>query len=254
MDYITPSEARSMSGLRLALTRGVPGPYSMSARSIFDLRNVPYVAVEQIGASDNPELKAWTGHRNAPVAMYNDESPRAGWLDILHLAQRLGSGPSLLPQDIKSRMLMFGLTNELIGESGLTWQLRLVMLGAGGPERAAQAAQQNPMYADYGYSESARQKALSKAQSILEAFTGHVRQQHTAGSDYLIGDTLTALDVYWAYFSQIVAPLPDAQCPTPKGLRKSYEYCGQALGGVDDLLVTRRDWMFAHHLQLPLTF
>ena len=128
-----------MPGLRLALTCHAPAPYSMSAKAIFALKQVPYVAVAQIGASENETLQAWTGHRNAPVAVYNEEAPRAGWLEILNLAERLGTGPALVPQDIELRMQMVGLTNELIGENGLIWNMRLLMLGLGGPERAAQA-------------------------------------------------------------------------------------------------------------------
>ncbi|TNF78810.1 MAG: hypothetical protein EP301_14365 [Gammaproteobacteria bacterium] len=64
------------------LTRGVPGPYSMSAHAVFDLRGVPYLAVEQIGGGANEDLVEWTRHRNAPIAVYADEPPRTGWLEM----------------------------------------------------------------------------------------------------------------------------------------------------------------------------
>lgn len=254
MEYVEPSIARTLPGLRLALTVGMPAPYSMSARSVFDLRGVAYIPVAQQGAGQNAELKDWTGHRNAPVAVYEDEAPRTGWLEILNLAERLGSGPSLVPDDLQQRMLMIGLTNEVIGQNGLVWNMRLIMLGLGGPERAAQEAQRNPMYADYGYSEQAREAAFAKCRSILDWFTAHVREQQQQGSNYLIGDTLTALDIYWAYFSQILCTLPDEQCPMPRGLRKSYDLCAEAMGDIDPRLIEQRDWIYANHLQLPLTF
>lgn len=251
MDYVTPEEARSMDGLRLALTAGVPAPYSMSARSIFDLKNVPYVPVLQQGGGANEALVAWTSHRNAPVAVYNNEAPRIGWLEILNLAERLGSGSSLLPADIEDRMRMVGLTNELIGENGMVWQLRIVMLGLGGPERAAKEAQRNPMYADYGYTEEAREPAIEKARLILERFTEHALAQE---GPYLVGGKLSALDVYWVYFSQILKTLPEEQCPTPAGLKKSYDLCGEAMGGCAPELIDKRDWILANHLALPMTF
>ena len=254
MEYVEPNVARTMPGLRLALTVGVPAPYSLSARSILDLRNVSYVPVAQKPAAENPDLVAWTGHRNAPVAVYNDEAPRAGWLDILNLAQRLGSGPSLLPEAIDKRMQMVALTNELIGENGLVWNMRLIMLGLAGPERAADAAKVNPMYAQYGYSEAARDDALSKSKAIMAYFTDHVRTQLDAGSSYLIGSSLSALDVYWAYFSQLLRTLSDEQCPMPRGLRKSYDMSADVLGGVDPALITQRDYIFSKHLKLPLEF
>ena len=112
MKYLTVAEAQPLTGLRLALTQGVPGPWSEAAKAVFKLRNVPFTAVAQEGGGENPELVAWTKHRNAPVAMYNDESPRVRWLELVELAQRLGSGPDLLPQDINLRMQVVGLVNE----------------------------------------------------------------------------------------------------------------------------------------------
>ncbi len=254
MDYVDPVEARDLPGLRLALTTGVPAPYSMSARAVFDLKGVPYVPVAQRPAAPNEDLLAWTRHRNAPVAVYGDESPRVGWLEILYLAERLGSGPSLIPADIGQRMTMIALTNELIGENGFVWNLRLVMLGLGGPERAAREAQTNPMYAQYGYSERARGQALGKARQILDAFTDHVRAQGVAGSRYLVGNELSALDVYWAYFSQLLCTLPEEVCPMPAGLRKAYDMSGEAVGNFDPVLLEQRDWIFENHLPLPMDF
>ena len=254
MDYIEPADARHLPGLRLALTAGVPAPYSMSAKAILDLKRVPYVAVAQRGGAANDELVAWTRHRNAPVAVYNDEAPRVGWLEILNLAERLGAGPALIPSDLRERMTMIGLANELIGENGFVWHMRLIMLGLGGPERAEQAAQSNPMYADYGYSEAAKDKALDAARLILDAFATHAKNQLAAGSRYLIGDSLSALDVYWAYFSLMLRTLPEAQCPMPAGLRKAYDMSGEAIGGCDPRLLKQRDWILQNHLPLPMDF
>ena len=144
MNYVEPVVAREMAGLRLALTAHAPAPYGLSARAILDHHGVSYVPVVQVGAGKNEDLVSWTGHRNAPVAVYNDEAPRVGWLEILNLAERLGSGPSLFPSDINDRMLMVGLSNELIGENGFIWSQRLVMLGLVGPERAAGGAPPKP--------------------------------------------------------------------------------------------------------------
>jgi hypothetical protein len=254
MDYLEPADARDLPGLRLALTADAPAPYSMSARAIFDLKGVAYLPVAQRGGAQNEALVAWTRHRNAPVAIYNDEPPRVGWLDILNLAERLGQGPALVPAGINDRMTMIGLTNELIGENGFVWNMRLIMLGLGGPERSARAALSNPMYAEYGYSETARSQALDHARILLDTFAAHARAQRAAGSPYLIAGALSALDVYWAYFSQILSTLPESQCPMPAGLRRSYDLSGEALGGCDPILVEQRDWIFAQHLSLPMEF
>ena len=251
MEYVKPEEAQGMSGLRLALTAGVPAPYSMSAKAIFDHHGVSYVPVEQVGGGANTALLEWTKHRNAPVAVYNSEAPRIGWLEILNLAERLGSGPSLVPDSISDRQRMVGLTNELIGENGWVWNMRLVMLGLGGPERAAKAAESNPMYADYGYNESAREVALDRATQVLEVFTEAVR---ASNGEYLFGDRLSALDIYWVFFSNILKTFPEEACPMPSGLRKAYDYSGAALGDYDEILIKQRDFIVAQHIKLPLSF
>ena len=47
----------------------------------------------------NDDLFAWTGMRNAPIAVLDDEPPQSTWHEILLLAERVGSGPSLMPTD-----------------------------------------------------------------------------------------------------------------------------------------------------------
>ena len=250
MDYVDPAEAETLVGLRLALTARLPAPYSMSAKAIFDLKQVPYIPVVQKGGGANDALVAWTGHRNAPIAVYESEAPRVGWLEILHLAERLGHGPSLLPTALADRMQMVALTSELIGENGFIWNLRLIMLGLGGIEAAASAAKKNPMYADYGYSEVNRVAATQRCREFLEYFTEYARGQ----SHYLVADKLSALDVYWVYFSQLLKTLPAEISPTPAGLRKSYDMGSELLGGCESFLIEKRDWILANHLSTPLEF
>ena len=98
MDYVAISEARIKSGLRLVMNKGVPGPWSQAAKYVFETKSIPYVAVAQLGGTMNNELYDWTGHRNAPIAVYDDEPPRIGWQEIIMLAERLTSVPTLLPK------------------------------------------------------------------------------------------------------------------------------------------------------------
>lgn len=255
MDYLEPEQGRDLEGMRLALTRDVPAPYSMSARAIFDHHKIDFHAIAQKGGGTNDSLVEWTRHRNAPIALYNDESPRTGWLDILNLAERLGKGPSLVPDNIDDRMTMMALTNELIGENGLVWQMRILMLGLGGPERAAKEASRNPMYQDYGYSEEAKAGATERAQSILLKVSNQLSQQYEEDeSAFFVSSHLTALDIYWVYFSQLINTLPEETCPTPGYLRKSYDAAGAILGGCDPLLISHRDRILENHLACPMTF
>jgi len=60
----------------------------------------------------------------------------------LNLAERLAPNPPLIPGDVDGRARMFGLANELLGENGLVWVKRLLMVD--GPPKALPA--DDPIY------------------------------------------------------------------------------------------------------------
>ena len=253
MEYLSIEQARELHGLRLVLSRGVPGPWGEAAKALFRLRQVAFTPVEQIPGADNAELVAWTGHRNAPIALYENEAPRVRWLEILDLAQRLGSGQSLVPEEISERMFMVGLINEIAGEGGLAWNARLLMFDAGvkaqGPEAAG-----NPMYAEYQYDPGAIEASKTRIEGFLAYLAQHIKAQRDLGSRYLVGDGFTAADVYWAYFSNMLETLPPEQCPAPDGLRRVWGVLAASIVGYDPVLIEQRDAVFAAHLQLPMEF
>ena len=253
MEYLTIEEAREQSGLRLVLTRGVPGPWSEAAKAIFTLRNVDYVPVQQLAGGHNPELVEWTRHRNAPIALYDNEAPRVRCLELLDLAERLGSGPSLVPEDRHDRMFMLGLINEIAGEGGMAWNARVLMFHAGivvqGPEAA-----KNPMYADYRYDAEAIAANTAKIEGFLDYLASHIKAQHGKGSHFLVAGQLSAADVYWAYFSNMLEILPPEQCPVPDGPRDVWGVLAQSISGYDPVLIEQRNKIFADHLVLPLDF
>jgi len=250
MDYLEVAEASHLPGLRLALTAGVPGPWSESAKALFRHHQVPFHAVRQVGGGDNPDLVTWTGHRNAPVAVYEDEAPRVRWLELLDLAERLGKGASLYPQLRADRIEMVGLVNEIAGEHGLAWNARLFMLDAS-YQAQGEKAYRNPMLKDYGYAPEAVAAAKQEVADLLGWLADRMQQR---GSHYLVADQFTAADIYWAYFSNLVQPQAHEVNPMPDFLRKSYSLAAQLLGEPDPILIEARDWVFEHHLELPLDF
>ncbi len=254
MEYVDVATARNLPGLRLVLTRGVPGPWSEAAKAVFHYKNIEFTPVAQIGGQENPELVEWTRHRNAPVAVYEDEPPRASWLEILYLAERLEPKAPLLPADIEARIRMIGLLNEVAGQQGMAWHGRLLMLdavAANAPDNGAD----NPMIRDYGYSREAAARAPERIDAIVRVLADQLHDQIDAGSHYFIGDALTALDIYWAYFSQLLRPLPPEQNPMPNFLRKSWSLMADAmLRPPDPILFQHRDYVFEHYLRLPLEF
>jgi glutathione S-transferase len=259
IDYITPAEARNRNGLRLVLTGGVPGPWGEAAKSVFYARNVSYQAVLQIPGETDEDLEAWTGASNAPAAVYNDEAPCSRWEQILYLAERLGSGPSLVPDEVDLRVEMHGLAQEICGEQGFGWSCRLAML-----EPVMQGDTSDPAVAStavlarkYGYREDAVGQAGPRVKGIMQMLARRLARQKAAGSDYLVGNALTAADIYWATFAALVKPLPDDFCPMPANLRAMYTNnpppIADAVDALPELFV-HRDLIYEKYLTLPMEF
>ena len=82
--YIDVEEATKRQGLRMVVVGDVPSPWGEAAKGIFHLKGIEWAAVRLV--YDSEPLMQWAGQRSGPVAMYNDEPPRAGWAEILMLA------------------------------------------------------------------------------------------------------------------------------------------------------------------------
>ena len=258
MDYASVDDAQAASGLRLALTGGVPGPWSEAAKGVFHVRKVDYLPVFQEAGAANEALRAWTGHRNAPTAMYNDEAARVSPLDMINLAERLGSGPSLVPDNIDQRITMFGLLNEISGENGFAWNARILMFAAMVENVGEEAMADNPMLHNYHYDPAEAAAAPGKLATVLQCLSGQLSAQAANGSRYLVGDRLSAVDIYWACFSQMLAPLPAEVNPMPESLRGIWALTAQAVEtaghDVDPALLEHRDYIFPNYLAWPLDF
>ncbi len=258
MNYVEPEHARNLGGLRLVLTAGVPGPWSQAAKSIFDVKGIPYTPVVQHGGMPNEELVAWTGHRNAPIAVYEQERPRTGWVEILLLAERLAPEPALVPSDPEQRALMFGLSHEICDEQGFGWNRRLTFLhdilarpDASGFERAVAET----LGVNYGYSPERGARTNGRVVEVLGLLARQLRAQQAAGSRYLVGERLSAADIYWACFAALIDPLPAAVNPMPDMVRAWYQKKDPVVAAaVDPMLLRHRDHIYQHHLKLPLEF
>jgi len=247
-DMIDVAEARKLPGLRLVTVVGIPSPWGEAAKGILHVKKLEYAGVRQVPGGANEELVAWTGQSSAPVAAWNDEPPRTGWAEILLLAERLAPEPRLVPAAPEERALLFGLANELMGELGFGWCRR-----AHGIHRAIQSAPPGPARdaalsfgAKYGYRAEEGELYARRVREVLELFTMRLRAQHEAGSRYLLGDALTALDLYWAAMAALVEPLPEAECPMPSGMRAFYTLSDPAQRAPgDEILLAHRDFIYS---------
>src|SRR3954467_6353311 len=123
VQYISIEDAMKRAGLRMVVVGGVPSPWGEAAKGILHIKGIDWAAVRLV--YDSKPLKQWAGQRSGPVVIFDNEPPRAGWSEILLLAERLAPTPSLLPADAAERATMFGLAHEICGEAGLGWSRRL---------------------------------------------------------------------------------------------------------------------------------
>ena len=248
MEYMEIDEAMGRPGLRLVLTPHVPGPYGEAAKAILHVKGIPYLPVRQPGEQeDRQALLRWTRQTSAPVAMYEDERPRSGWAEILFLAERLVPSPRLVPADPFDRALMLGLSHEICGEHGLGWTRRLQLLPRGVKGKP------ETMIWKYGLEdEAAIDNASARTEEIVALLAGQLERQRAAGSRFFIGRALTALDLYWACFSNMLAPMPPERSPMPDFMRRFYTTPGAEAPA--PILLEHRDFVFDEYLELPQDF
>ena len=251
-DWLRPDQARDLPGLRLVLTAGVPGPWGESAKGLFHAKRIPFARVAHQLGGDNDALRAWTGRDDAPIAVWNDEKPRDGWADIALLAERIAPEPRLIPVSVEERALVFGLGRELCGELGLGWCRRLMLVHA-----LMQAAPDLPiaryLAGRYGYDPAIAQQAPGRVVDIVGAFASQLASQRRRGSRYLVGDALSALDVWWAAFAAMLEPLPPELCPMRPDTRAAYEVRDPRVkAAIDPELIVHRDFVYREHLELPV--
>ena len=255
-DYIDVAQARSLSGLRLVLSPGVPGPWSEAAKGIFHVKDIPYVRVHQEIGGENRELIEWTAQATAPVAAWNDEPPRSTWIELLFLAQRLQPTPSLIPDSLEERMLMFGYCNELCGEHGFGWSKRLMLVHPTlSNPNTKESDRVFPAYIGdkYGYTEEEAKAAPTRVAGVLTALGARLEQQRASGSTFFIGNQLSALDIYWATFAALIQPLPHDLCPMPNGFRTMYTNTDPVVqAALNPILLEHRDMIYHDYLELPI--
>jgi glutathione S-transferase len=258
MQYLSVEQGRARPGLRLVLTRGVPGPWGELAKAILHVKGLAYAAVAQEAGGDDAALVAWTGAANAPTAVWNGEPARTDRNGILFLAERLAPDPSLLPADARERALALGLCDAIAGESGFGWCRRLMMIermtrAPGLPEPAR--ALRDRLAWRYGWSEAAAAAAPGRCAAVLGLLAERLHAQAARGSRYLFGDALGVADLTWASFAVLVRPLPPDVCPMPAQTRALYEAKHPALeAALDPALLAHRDFVYERHLALPLDF
>jgi len=252
-NYAGVEDAIARDGLRMVVVGGIPSPWGEAAKGILHVKGIDWTAVRL--AYDSEALKDWAGARNAPVAILGNEPPRGRWDEILLLAERLAPEPPLLPRDAAERALVFGLGHELLGEEGLCWARRNQLIhaglsGEGGfPERVA-----GYLGRKYGYRAEVAEATTSRVADLLGMLSARLKAQAEGGSRYLVGNALTAADIYLATAMAMFVPLGPDLCAMDETMRAVFAARdAQTEAALDPVLFSYRDAIYQRHLALPLS-
>lgn len=252
MPFTEFERARDAGGLRLVVLGGLPSPWSEAAKAIFDLKGVEYLLV-RFDPRDQA-LQAWTGANNAPVAMFDAEPGRSGWAEILALGERLNDRVSLVPQATEERIQMYGLANDLLGEDGLAWCGRLLVIHEGlvtSGERGFPVRVATYLAPKYGYAAERIPKARARVLGTLQHLTERLTANQRQGSPYLVGGSLSAADIYLTSVLGLLYPLPADVCPMLPAIQRAFETIDPTVrAAVSDVMLAHRKMMFEKHLRL----
>jgi hypothetical protein len=252
LEYRSLKEIIAHPGLRIVLVKGMPSPWGQAAKTIFEVKGLDYAAGPWMPGEANEDVIAWGGEASGPIVAWAGEKPIHRWIDILYLAERLAPKPSLIPADAMQRALMIGLSHEICGEMGIGWNRRLQLFalayGCGKPPEGV-----SRMGGKYGFNEGDAKAAGERTAESLRALVNQLKSQYARGVHYFIGDALSALDIYWTAFANLLDPLPKEQCPMPDAYRPGFTVSDPVVkAALDPLLLEHRLRIFRECFRDPM--
>lgn len=252
MEYLSPEDIINANGLRLVLAQNMPNPWGQAAKAMMEYKGLAFQAAHWQGGGAKQEFIPWAGDNGSPVVAWNDETPINRWDDILLLLERLAPAKQLLPESREERIQVLGLAHEICGRLGLAWNRRLSMFA---PMVASGQAPEGflLMAKKYGSTEDDVSSADARQIATLNALAARLKAQQAVGSEFFVGNSVSAVDFYWAAFSNLFDLLPPEKCPMPEQARPMFTTMADDVrAAVDPLLIAHRDRIMASHFKLPM--
>jgi glutathione S-transferase len=251
MEYATINDVIAADGLRLVIVRAVPSPWSQAAKAMLEYKGLDFIVAAQEPGQENVELAEWSGQNSGPVVAWNNDAPLSRWDDILWLLERLAPARPLIPSDFAERTECLGLAHGICGESGLGWNRRLDMFH----QMLAQGAPVSGLAEKYGYTEENGELARERTVHLLNYLSARLTRQRKNGSDFFVGNALTAVDFYWAAFSNFICLPSPEDCPMRSSVRDTFSVTSTAYSYLfDSILIEHRERIMQAHFKIPMEF
>jgi glutathione S-transferase len=236
-------------GLRLVLLRGFPSPWGQAAKAMMEFKGLEFTAGALEAGGENTAVVTWSGVNSAPIVAWNEEPPLNRWDDILMLLERLAPERPLIPKEPSERAQLFGLSYLICGQLGFGWNRRL-----DGVHKQVQSGQPAGWLGEkYGYNETDGELAAHRAVDFLNYLTDILKAQQQRGSRYILGDSVTAVDFYWAAFSNLAVIQPPEECPLDPAIRPMFENVTPSVAAaVDPILIEHRNFIMQSYFKIPM--
>ena len=248
LPYADINQVINANGLRLILVQGMPSAWGVAAKAMMEYKSLDFMLGPQIPMGKNSELLAWSGTNSAPVVAWNDETPLNRWDDILLLLERLAPKKPLVPDSMAERIALFGIGHAICGELGFGWNRRLGMMPTPDDGKALSA-----FAVKYGYRDADVNLANARVIAFMTELAATLKAQRERGSNYIIGQSVTAADFYWAAFSNFVVLQSREDILLAPALRPVFEQTSaDVVAAVDPILLEHRDRIMRSYFTLPL--
>ena len=105
----------------------------------------------------------------------------------------------------------------------------------------------------YGFNEGDAKAAGERIAASLKALTTQLKSQYARGAHYFVGDALSALDIYWTAFANLLDPLSKEQCAMPEAYRPGFTVSDPVVkAALEPLLLEHRSRIFRAHFRDPM--
>lgn len=251
--YTTLEDAKATELPVLVAVLGVPSPWGEAAKGMLYIKEADYLALPFDG-NDDDQTKL-TGADSAPCLLIPGHKPFLSSLDIMLAIDHHLEGPDLLPRDPMDRAIALGFAHEIFGTHGLSWMRRVSLIHDGLAENGGFPLPLAQYLAPkYGARHVTKETADKRAVDILTLFSDRLISQQSIGSPYIMGHTVTAVDIYLATAMALFGPLSQDQCPMHPKMRAAFSSpVPQEAKSILPRLLDHRDRIYDQHLEQPLS-